>query len=223
MKKIKEMQAEHVYLIRGASTARSPFFEDEQDCGTFLAYADRFLKDYMRVVSFQNSRDGWVMIVATKSAQAIKRAYLERRAKSKKCRKEFEFTEVWQMLSDQIRILLSTYVKVTNFRTRRKGAKVRCRYERFVFESEAEAKFMQASLEKEFHDQAQPQKRYRPSYRSHKIRKWMLKASIYISCALLGSVERMKKLGMGCLDLGYLDKAIARQAITNTLKHHFPT
>lgn len=221
MKKIKQMAAESIYLIRGCSVANTPFFEHEEDCKEFLALADRFLKEYLTVTSFQNNRDGWVMIIATKSARAIKKAYKARRAVSKKCRKEFELKEVWQMLSDQIRILLSTYVKKTNRQTGRKGAKVRHRYERFVFESAEEALAMKAKLEAEYYPLEQPEERYRPKDELSTLTKQMIRTSIYMSCALLKVGAKLKKLGMNCLDLGLLVTDVARQRIQSTLHHHF--
>lgn len=223
MRKIKEMQAEHMYLIRGSSVSNTPFFEHKEDCKLFLALADPYLKDYLTVASFQNNRHGWVMIIATKTESEIKRAYYARRAKSKKCLKKFELKEVWRMLSDQIRIFLSTYVKNTNHHSGRKGAKVRHRYERFVFESEIEALEIKASLESACHPLAQPLERYRPRKYQSKVRDSMIKTCIYMSCAMLSAQEKLVELGMACLDLGVLVTNVARQLIKNTLHHHFPT
>lgn len=223
MKKIKKMQAEHLYMIQGCSTANSPFFENELDCKLFLRLADRFLSDYMKILNFQNNRDGWVMLISTKTAADIKRAYYGRRMRSKKCKIEFVYNEVWQMLSDQIRIFLSTYVKATNYRTGRTGGKVRRRYERFVFESEAEAEEVNAKLKSHYYVQEQPMKRYRPSRRLYSLRKRMILSSIYMSCALLGFPGKLRELGMQCLDLGVFTSGVARQLIHRTLHHHFPT
>lgn len=221
MKKIKQMEADHIYLIRGCCVANTPFFENEGDCKEFLTLVDRFLRDYLRVMSFQNNRDGWVMIIATKSAAVIKQAYKARRAVSRKCRQEFELKEVWQMLSDQIRILLSTYVKKTNQKTGRKGAKVRQRYERFAFDSVEEALAMEAMLEEAYYPLEQPEERYRPKDELSTLTKKMIRTSIYMSCALLRVPKKLKKLGMACLDLGLLKTDVARQVIQNTLLHHF--
>jgi len=67
------------------------------------------------------------MIITTKSAEAIRTAYDNRRKQSKKCNEDCAHHEIWRMLSDQIRILLSTYVKATNENTGRTGGKVRVR------------------------------------------------------------------------------------------------
>lgn len=217
------MQANHIYMIRGASTANSPFFEQEQHCHLFLQLAQRFLADYVNVLSFQNNRDGWIMIISTHGSREIKKAYYTRRSKSKKCKKEFEYKEVWQMLSDQIRILLSTYVKATNRMTGRTGGKVRHRFERFIFDTMEEAIWMRDLLERVYYVQAQPRKRYQPSKRLHKIKKKLLRKSIYVCCFLLRIPEELRKLGMRCLDLEFLDKDIARHYIHRTIHHHFPT
>lgn len=212
-----------MYLIRGASTANSSFFEKLSDCKLFLALADRYLGRFLTINSFQNNRDGWAMIITTRSADEIKRAYLARRAKSKKCNKQFEFKEVWRMLSDQVRILLSTYVKMTNSETRRSGGKVRCRYQRFAFESAEEAERMKQLLETEVYDQAQEVKRYRPSVWMSSIRARMIKTSVYVSSALLNCAEKVAELGMRCLDAGGFYQDVVRLLVNRTLHHHFPT
>lgn len=225
MKKIKEMQAEHIYLITGASVANSAFFEQEDDCKMFLELADHYLGQYLKITRFQNNRDGWAMIITTKTADAIMRAYKIRRSLSKKCKKEFELKEVWRVLSDQIRIFLSTYVKRTNGATGRIGAKVRHRYERFVFESDAEALETQANLEEAYYPLEQPEERYRPRAEQSTLTKKMIRTSIYMGCAMLKVAENVKKLGMRCLDLGGLGREGlndgARQLIQSTLQHHF--
>lgn len=218
------MQANHIYLIRGASTASSAFFEGVHDCKVFLELADRFLSNYLRITCFQNNRDGWAMIIATKSEAEIKRAYLARRACSKKCKKDYEYSEVWRMLSDQIRIFLSTYVRTTNFSSGRSGAKVRRRYERFVFESEEEAMTARASLESEYYNLEQPCKKYRPRKKSHQMRKKLLRKSVYASSRLLGLPAKLRELGLGCVDVGlFIIECVARQLILRTLRDHFST
>ncbi len=217
------MAAGHVYLIRGASVANSPFFETEDDCKLFLQYADRFLKSYMTINLFQNNRDGWAMIISTKSSEEIRCAYKERRAKSKKCKATCRHTEVWRMLSDQVRILLSTYVKATNQKTGRKGGKVRCSYERFVFESAEEVQEVQVRMEKQRYDQQQPRKRYRPARKLHKIRKKLLQSSPFLSCAPMDVMEKIGELGVSCLDLVALVGDVLRYLVQVTFHHHFPT
>ncbi len=223
MLRIKKMQADHVYLIRGASVANSPFFENEGDCKLFLKLVDRFLNSFITVNLFQNNRDGWAMIINTKSAEEIKRAYLERRAKSKKCKRAFQYNEVWRMLSDQVRIMLSTYVKATNQGRGRKGGKVRCSYERFVFESLVEAQAVRLQMESETYNQQQPAKRYRPSRKLHKISKKLLRSSPFLSCAPLDVEERMVEIGVRCFDLIGFASDVLRNLIKTTLHHHFPT
>lgn len=221
MKAIKMMEADHVYLMRGASTARSPFFEREADCKVFLELADRYLGEYLKILRFQNNRDGWVMIVRTRSAIDIKRAYFFRRNRSEKCDRQFDFVEVWQMLSDQVRIFLSTYVKATNYISGRKGGKVRRRFERFVFENEEEYRMTCEALEQQYYFQGQPRKRYRPSKRSHELRKKLVLSSKYMCSGVLKGLARVRALGLVCLDLRRLADDVVRQLIATTLQHHF--
>lgn len=216
------MQADCLYMIRGASTANSPFFETKEDCKLFLKFADRFLKKFMKITRFQNNRDGWVMLVATRSPVEIKSAYFARRANSDKCKKEFEYKEVWQMLSDQIRIFLSTFVKASNYRTGRTGGKVRRRFERYIFDDEAEAQAMCKLLEQQYYQQEQPVKRYRPAKKLHSFGKKLIRKSIYICCYLLHLPKKRRELGMECLDLSVMDSNVARHLINRTINLHIP-
>lgn len=222
MLKVKKMQAGHYYMIRGSSTANSSFFERESDCKLFLTFADRYLGGYMKITCFQNNRDGWAMLIATRSTGVIKRAYRRRRALSLKCNKAFELEEVWQILSDQVRIFLSTFVKAINQRRGREGGMVRCRYERFVFEDEVEASRMRDLLESEYYLQAQPLKRYRPSKKLCDLRRKLFRTSIYLSSALLRDAGKARQLGLRCLDVGLFATDVVRQLILRTKIHHFP-
>ena len=161
MKQIKQMQAEHIYQINGASSANSAFFENEGDCKEFLKLADRFLSAYMDINCFQNNRDGWIMIITTKDEETIRVSYKDRRAKSTKCKADCELDEIWRILSDTIRIWLSTYVKWKNRQSDRTGGLVHSNYERYVFESVEEADARRLEMEEQRYDQAQARKRYR--------------------------------------------------------------
>ena len=222
MKRIKRMQAEHIYLIEGAVTANSSFFENEADCKDFMRLADEHLGAYLSINSFQNNRDGWVMIITTKSTQAIRTAYRLRRARSKKCKAGCAHYETWRILSDQIRILLSTYVKNTNQKSGRRGGKVRGNYKRYVFESVEEVEQMKQTLSKQKYDQSQELKRYRPSKKLFSIKNKQLKRSIYMSCARLSTNSNIRKLRLNCLNLAGLIRDVLRHLVQSTFDYHFP-
>ena len=216
------MQAEHIYLIEGAVTANSSFFENEADCKDFMRLADKHLGEYLSINSFQNNRDGWVMIITTKSAQNIRDAYHLRRSRSKKCKASCAHYEIWRILSDQIRILLSTFVKLTNENSGRTGGKVRGNYKRYIFESVEEVEQMKQTLSQQKYDQSQELKRYRASKKLFCIKNKQLKRSIYMSCARLSSTINVRKLGLGCLNLAGLMINVLRHVVQSTFDHHFP-
>jgi len=212
---IKQMQADQLYLIEGTSVANSPFFENEADCKLFLSLADKYLADYLTIACFQNSRDGWVMMVTTKSAAVIRTAYEDRRRQSKKCKEDCAHHEIWRMLSDQIRIMLSTYVKATNENTGRTGGKVSGKYKRFVFESVEEAEAVKEELLNLKYDQAQELEIYRPSNELYRVKDTEREQSIYMGCARLESSELLRELGMRCLDVAGSAIDVLRQGIVH--------
>jgi len=162
------------------------------------------------------------MIVTTKSAEAIRTAYEDRRKQSKKCNAECAHHEIWRMLSDQVRIMLSTYVKATNENTGRTGGKVSGKYKRFVFESVEEAEAVKEELLNLKYDQAQELEIYQPSNELYRVKDTEREQSIYMGCALLKSREMVRKLRMRCLDLAGSAIAVLRQLVKTTLDFHFP-
>lgn len=222
MIEIQQMQANHMYLIEGKSAANSSFFEDERDCKDFMQLAEKYLGAFVSINSFQNKKDGWAMIISTKSEEAIRATYKRRRSKSKKCKKAFEYHEVWRMLSEQVRIWQSTFVKLSNQKTGRTGGKVSAKYRRYLFETVEEAEEMREKLSKRSYDQAQPIKRYRASKKLFRIKKKVMRKSIYLSCGLLKMKKNIVKLGLRCLDLSVFMSDVLRRLIKKTINHHFP-
>ena len=222
MKQIIEMQPDHIYLIRGASTANATYFESEADCKSFLELADKYLGEYVSINCFHNNRDGWVMIITTKDEETIKAAYRKRREASTKCKPECELTMVWRILSDQVRIWLSRYVKEANQNTGRVGGRVRGKYERYIFESTEEVEATRLMMEELRYDQAQPRRRYRPGPNMSSVAAKRLRGSIYLCCKRLVSAERVRELGMKCLDLMVGVDDVLRNLVRTTLFYHFP-
>ena len=222
MKQIKELQAEHIYQINGTSSANSAFFENEGECKEFLRLADEYLGGYMSINCFQHNRDGWVMIITTKDVKSIRAAYKVRRALSDKCKPECELNETWRILSDTVRIWLSTYVKWKNRQSNRTGGLVSANYERYVFESVEEANARRLEMEEQRVDQAQARKRYRPSGKLYNVTKKRMRNSIYMCCKALEADEKVRELGLKCLDLAGMVQDVLRQIIPTTFQHHFP-
>lgn len=220
MKQIKEMQANSIYLLKGECGANSVFFENKKEAKLFTNLVDYYLHDYAEVNSFQNSKDGWILIITLKSENKIKEAYRKRREKSKKCKSECTFEEVWRIISEQIRILLSCYVKTTNARNEREGGKVKSSYKRHYFDNLEEAIKVMQEMEEQEIDQSQPKARYRGVKALFRITKEALKNSVYFGCKYLRERLKWEELGMRCLCLLDYFGDVLHDRINMTILEH---
>ena len=226
------MQAKKIYLLKCASAANTVFFENELQAKLFLNYVDKYLGDYFEIHGYQNNIDGWVLVATTRSEKEIFNAYKKRRSNSKKCKIEFEFTEIWRILSEQIRILQSCYVKATNFLSGRIGTKVRSNYQRFVFGSHEEALAIMKQMKEQKYSQAQKKRKYFGLKSHFDFTKKQIHDSIYMCCNKLKDkidltthrgVCYKEKLVLKCLRLLDDQLDLLRQLVNSTFFTHFPS
>ena len=210
-------------MIKGETSANSVFFENAKEARLFLNLVDHYLKAFVEVNRFQNTKDGWILIITLKSEGEIREAYRKRREASKKCKEEFCLDEVWRIISDQVRILLSTYVKTTNSRNNRNGGKVRSSYKRYYFEHIAEAIEEMKKMDEQEIDQSQANKRYHGAEGLFEMTEKEVKESIYFGCKWLKKGLGLRELGMKCLCLLDFLGDVLLGRINKTLKVHKTT
>lgn len=222
MKQIKKMHSGNIYMIQGECGANSVFFENEGEAKLFLHLVDHYLSEYVEINNFQNSKDGWILIITVRSEEDVFSAYQKRRDLSKKCKPEFKFEEIWQILSDQIRILLSCYVKTTNNKNGRQGGKVKSSYRRYYFENIEEAVEKMNQMESQEVDQCQPRKKYQGDKSLFDFSESQLRDNVYMCCRKIREgfeVVGLKLKGLRLLDL---TSDVLGRLIKLTLSTHSP-
>ncbi len=122
MKKIKKIQATGFYLLQGRSSANSCFIESLEDSRSFLRYANYYLKDYVTIYEYLLTQDGWLMLVRIRPMGEFPESAVQ------------DGIACWRIISERIRLLLSTYVRVSNRAKGRTGSLVHSSYERYYFE-----------------------------------------------------------------------------------------
>ena len=161
MIKIKETEAGGLYLFQGRASANSLFIESAQEAQKFLSLFDRYLGNYVNLLDHCFCPEGWNLIVKLKSKPTILSHYQQHREKSKTA-KVLNYTEVWRIISERVRIFLFQYVKWSNTIEGRKGSKVYCRYERYVFDHAEEAKEYIVKMREQMIDLSQSKACYKP-------------------------------------------------------------
>ena len=125
MKKVQETKEGGFYIFKGRSNANSCFIEKIIHAKQFLLYANHFLKGYLSIYDYLITKDGWVLVIKVKSELKKQKSIINE--------------DVWLIISERIRLFLSTFVRVTNKQRGRTGCLVHSSYERYCFETLKEA------------------------------------------------------------------------------------
>jgi len=168
MKVIKEIKPNGIYVFSGRSNANSCFIEKLIHAKSFLVYANYFLKGYLKIYDYLITMDGWVMVVKINSKQSILQLNYDGQI------------EVRKLISERMRLFLSTFVRVTNNEKSRTGALVHSSYNRFCFESKTEALIFIDKLRKQQLKLYSGRKKYRGLKTHYKIDSQVGKGSIFL-------------------------------------------
>ena len=214
MKNIKEMHAGCYYLFEGKASANSLFIENLKEAKQFCIYANYFLKGYLKIHEYLITEDGWMMIVKLKNKEAIQKLATFK-------------TECWRIISERMRLLLSTYVRVTNKWERREGVKVKHGYKRYYFETLQEAKSCIKAIRKQQHKLFQKRKKYRGLKTHRAIPSKLGKGSIFLCSKWVGNWRKKKKARDGFIagkvSVIEFEELVVQDSIISTFYKHNPT
>lgn len=164
MQYIQKMEAGKFYVLESSATANSVYFETDMLANIFFRYCNYYLKDYLDIRDYCLNRDGWTMLIKTKSRKTIRKHYadIESRRKTKKNTTEnTKPKEIWRILSERVRLFISSYVRMSNSALGRTGTLVRRKYSRYLCDDfEAAQAHIRGMRTRQIH-LAQPKKKYR--------------------------------------------------------------
>lgn len=207
MKKIKKLQENGFYIFTGQSNANSCFIEKIIHARKFLVYANYFLLNYISIYDYLITKNGWTLLV---------------KIKYKKNNEINELDEVWRVISERMRLFLSTFVRVTNKQKGRTGCLVHSSYERYYFESKKEAMCYIAKIRNQKIKHYSKRKKYRGLKTHYKISINKIKGSIF----LCSKEVRRKKTKMmdfvEVLELNSLRDLVVEKFVDYTINSHFP-
>ncbi|MDA9773907.1 hypothetical protein N9B82_03030 [Saprospiraceae bacterium] len=139
MQQIKKLQSEGFYAIQISASANSAIVEKVYQAKKFLQLVNSRLEGFAKVHDYLISNGGIFLVLEVQESVLILDKYLGMRNRSKKANRELDLEEVWKIISEQFRHLISMYVKWFNKETGRVGSMVARNYERFYFENIEEA------------------------------------------------------------------------------------
>ncbi len=138
MKEVYQFSPSKYYMFESLSSGRSCYFESEQEIKLFRQLFDRYVSPYVRVHRMFLGSEGYQVLLKIRESKTLRSKYKGTcEKKGKKARKEY-MESPWRIVSEQMRILLSVYVKSVNKIRDRQGVLVQRRYKRYVFEDKTE-------------------------------------------------------------------------------------
>jgi hypothetical protein len=220
MKKIREIKAKCFYAIEGSSAEGSVFIEDMIEAKKFIELINDRLQGFCTIHNFLLEHNHWTLMVSMESKNSIVKRYQEKRKLSLKGKVENTLTEIWKIVSEQFRHILSMYIKFTNYKQGRKGSKVKRNYERSIFESVEEAEEFMESLKNQCYQKLPRKKRYRAKRNLWKMIRKVDQGHVFLCGKEVKDVDCEDVYGEGSLYLSSFLDNVLRKLIKSTILLH---
>lgn len=222
MEKIKEIEADNLYVFQGHCCANSSMFRNLEEARYFIEKANKRFVGYLEIKDYILQQDGWTFMCQIESESRILETYHEARKKSKKAKEACTLTEIWRIVSEQFRHFLSQYVKYVNRGENRSGVLVHSSFERFYFEELDEAECYIVDMKEQLKNVRQGNNKYQSNAGHWEEAEGDEKGSIYLCCKDLdGCEEFFWGEGLGCMDLRGLESIdVLRHLVNKTFSSH---
>ncbi len=138
MKKIISLEPGGYYLFESLASGRSCYFKSDAEVKLFEVLFRRYVGTYIHIHKMYLSSEGYQILLKLKSKESILSRYRKSCERRDKAVKDKYIEEPWRIVSEQVRIFHSNYVKGVNVIRGRNGVLVQERYVRYVFDGEEE-------------------------------------------------------------------------------------
>lgn len=152
-----KLQAGGIYALEAHNCARNHFVENKLEVDQFLIFINGYLKDYMSVLEYRIRPTGWHLLVRIKSTKEVLMSYQKLQLRKGKA---VRFHEVWQIISERVRLFRSHFTKWVDKSRGREGNASKGVYRRFSFESLEEVERHIDQLRNSHMQPAQPNAKY---------------------------------------------------------------
>jgi len=220
MKKVKNIHAESLYLWKICPSANSVTAEKIYQAKYFLKLANRRFQGFLKIRDYLINSHSISLVIEIEDAKTIFDSYAKRRSHKSEKEREKDKVAIWEIISEEVRHVLSMYVKWYNLKTGRKGSLVARNYERYYFESLDEAKNYIRKIKEEELIYAQVRKRYQPKRPLIKLMEYAGKGMIFLSSRYLDLGKRVKEFRDGALQVSIFSDDVLRKLIKRTQNTH---
>ncbi len=206
MKETYEIRPNSYYLFESLSSGRSCFFESEKELQIFKKLFNRYIGPYVKVHKFFTSSEGYQILLKVRGKEVLERIYTYSCERKGRIPKQLFIEEKWRIISEQMRIFHSVYVKCVNKIRDRKGVLVQHRYKRYYFDTITEYENYIDEMERGKEVAGQKNVKYRVSQRWIDLVRW--------------GVIRRVEWGESAVNNDF-DKYVVSKLIISTKKHQF--
>lgn len=205
MKEIKEIQPKGYYVFESLASGNSCYFESEQEIEIYVSLFKRYISKFVKVHKMYLSAEGYQISLKVRGTGVLIKEYEKLCGKRRKEAKSEFLEEPWKIVSEQIRVFHSVYVKKVNAIRGRKGVLVQRNYTRYSFESVEEYELYMEKMDQKEEIVPQERERYRVKKSWVEQVKWDIVRGVRF-------VERL-------MDKAFQD-FVGRDFINNTLSLH---
>ncbi len=213
MQATRAFYPEGFYIFESTASANSNYIENLSEAKILRRYMFYYLRDYVDIQEYVISRHGFQLAVRLKTSQEIVAAHEKHHPQ-----KAYPEEALWKIISNRMRLFLSTYVRCVNRLRGRRGVLVRERYKRYFFEELAEALLHLEKMREREVRMGQGLRKYRGIKRHYKIDDEKVRGSIILSSKKLKLGAKKKE---NCQLKWYLPELVVQKWLDLTLNLQF--
>ena len=199
LKRNTKLQSNQLYLLSSESVANNLYFENKQD----IQFTHQMIKKYVGyigdVIDYLIKPTGWVIILRTHSESTILSKFKKKINKSATIKKAIRNKKVSVLMSETIRIIISSITRQINRNNNRKGTIVKGNFSRYVFKSVVDAINIIKKMKNEKLEIIQQIKKYQAD-----VSNWKKKFNAGKGRMILCSKNRQNKMVKGLIPLSFL-------------------
>ena len=136
LKRNKKLKSNRLYLLSSESVANCKYFNSRKDIQYSHTIMQQKLSGILRIIDYQFTSKGWFLLVKFKSEKLIF-SYYERLLKVSRNKDRLFIENSEDIISEQIRITISSIAKFVNKSSRRKGTLVARAFSRYEISSKS--------------------------------------------------------------------------------------
>ena len=220
MKKLKEIEAKGLYVFSGKSSANSSFIESKKEAIELINSANSRFAGFLRIREHLITQDSWTLVCELEDEETVISTYLSLRKKSGREYKLPPMSEIWRIVSEQVRNFLSRFVKYCNHDRGRTGSLVHGNYERHYFENKEEALIFIKKIHEQSHDFSQSNPKYRPNSKHFYFTRKESRGNVFLCSKNLQSLVLLRLHVLGSAIMCSLKDDILRKLVSFTKTLH---